>query len=1092
MSRRALDGLTQKERPWFPSRKGPAGRAPRAAGIGPRLAPWSRIATLTAVVLSWSLLAALPLHAQCTSDLQGADDEPGQKDLTQFCLVGTCNVSDTSISWAFDDTSWSGNNTGDACALFDTDGDGNANRAVCVTVEDGAQMQAGNPKCYTCGNTRPDRCTNSVLVACTSTCQVTLDPDPFALDPNHVGNACSSTGGCPGSATCCRTKDANVTCCLTAGDLGGGILIDACSYPSQQPNSDPSDCVENRSCSKNDPNDPACDDLNPCTVDSCDTTFGVCRHVAGNQGAQCRAATGICDAAEFCTGSSINCPPDEFAQGGICRNANGLCDVPESCDGTSADCPPDQFAQGGVCRSATGVCDVAESCDGTSPDCPPDGSQPSNTPCDDNNACTTGDVCDGAGSCVGGAPPDCNDNNICTDDGCDPASGCTHVNNTDPCNDGNACTTNDHCSGGACAGGPPPNCNDNNECTDDGCDPGSGCTHANNTDPCSDGDACTVDDHCSGGACAPGSPADCNDQNVCTTDGCDPASGCTHGEVPDCCNLDSDCADSDQCTTNERCVDHGCVSDPVDCNDQNACTDDGCDPASGCTHVDNADPCNDGNACTDGDTCSSGSCVGGPIDCNDNNICTDDGCDPASGCTHANNTDPCSDGSECTTNDQCSGGACVGGPPPNCDDNNVCTTDGCDPGTLGGCTHANNTDPCDDGNGCTEGDHCSGGACAAGSPKDCSDQNLCTDDSCSAPSGTCEHLNNAEPCDDGNVCTEGDICGGGTCQPGGPKDCNDGFICTNDFCTPTTGCQHSDPQEGCCESSDEECADTDHCTTNERCVDHTCVSDPVDCDDQNNCTVDICTNAGGGFLCENKPCYEIDPNTCPGGPDGPCIPIPCGNGELDPGETCDPPDPTPIPGVDPPQPKCRQDCTFCGDGILQGMDGEACDDGNNVGGCRTHNSFPIDDCQTNCTPPICRDPSKALLASSIDRFKFHGRLTTTSPVDFSSRSFVLELTDPTRKVVIFRASLPKGAVVSKSGKPDGPFKFASKDAKRTGGLSKVKIKSQRGAYRASVVAYGNLLGSRTDMETRIRAGSAQWTVRGEWQLKGRVWKLIEK
>jgi hypothetical protein len=54
----------------------------------------------------------------------------------------------------------------------------------------------------------------------------------------------------------------------------------------------------------------------------------------------------------------------------------------------------------------------------------------------------------------------------------------------------------------------------------------------------------------------------------------------------------------------------------------------------------------------------------------------------------------------------------------------------------------------------------------------------------------------------------------------------------------------------------------------------------------------------------------------------------CGNGVLDPGETCDPPDPTPIPGVVPPQATCRPDCTFCGDAVVQAADGETCDDGN--------------------------------------------------------------------------------------------------------------------------------------------------------------------
>jgi len=43
------------------------------------------------------------------------------EDATISCTNGTI------LTWQWDDTGWSGNNTGDACALYDTDGDGFAN-----------------------------------------------------------------------------------------------------------------------------------------------------------------------------------------------------------------------------------------------------------------------------------------------------------------------------------------------------------------------------------------------------------------------------------------------------------------------------------------------------------------------------------------------------------------------------------------------------------------------------------------------------------------------------------------------------------------------------------------------------------------------------------------------------------------------------------------------------------------------------------------------------------------------------------------------------------------------------------------------------
>src|SRR6185369_9562372 len=165
---------------------------------------------------------------------------------------------------------------------------------------------------------------------------------------------------------------------------------------------------------------------------------------------------------------------------------------------------------------------------------------------------------------------------------------------------------------------------------------------------------------------------------------------------------------------------------PPDCNDNNPCTDEGCNPATGCTHTNNTDPGDDGNACTTNATCGGGTCHGGPPpDCNDNNPCTDDGCNTTTGCTHTNNTDPCDDGNACTTGDVCAGGSCVGGPPPNCDDGNVCTDDSCDPST--GCVYTNNTASCDDGDACTTTDTCGGGTCHGGPAPNCNDNNPCTD-----------------------------------------------------------------------------------------------------------------------------------------------------------------------------------------------------------------------------------------------------------------------------------------------------------------------------------------------------------------------------
>jgi hypothetical protein len=50
----------------------------------------------------------------------------------------------------------------------------------------------------------------------------------------------------------------------------------------------------------------------------------------------------------------------------------------------------------------------------------------------------------------------------------------------------------------------------------------------------------------------------------------------------------------------------GCTYTPVDCDDDNACTEDSCDSATGCAYT--------------------------PIECDDGNACTADSCDPDTGC----------------------------------------------------------------------------------------------------------------------------------------------------------------------------------------------------------------------------------------------------------------------------------------------------------------------------------------------------------------------------------------------------------------------------------------------------------------------------
>ncbi|HJY98616.1 MAG TPA: SdrD B-like domain-containing protein [Patescibacteria group bacterium] len=166
---------------------------------------------------------------QSVNDTQGVNDEPGQKDLTKLSR-DLDSINPVLIKWNWDETSMSGSNTADACALFDTDNDGLANYALCAVWEDNQQQLSNSPRLYSCNDSRPDRCSGDVLVSISngSTCSITNSGD----DPFPEGDE--------------YPNDTQASCSINLADVGGAssaYLIDVCSYPSTQPNSDPSDCV---------------------------------------------------------------------------------------------------------------------------------------------------------------------------------------------------------------------------------------------------------------------------------------------------------------------------------------------------------------------------------------------------------------------------------------------------------------------------------------------------------------------------------------------------------------------------------------------------------------------------------------------------------------------------------------------------------------------------------------------------------------------------------------------------------------------------------------------------------------------------------
>jgi hypothetical protein len=461
----------------------------------------------------------------------------------------------------------------------------------------------------------------------------------------------------------------------------------------------------------------------------------------------------------------------------------------------------------------------------------------------------------------------CDDGIQCTLDSCDPDAGCLHeALDNGECTDGNPCTVADHCVAGECTGSPVL-CDDSNPCTDDTCNPEGGCLFQANQDDCDDGEPCTVGDHCKASQCV-GTDIDCG----CTADtdcvGLDNGNLCDGTLLCDTSTLPYQCAVAPESV----------ITCPVPEGLNAPCLAPSCDPETGeCSLVPDHEgiACDDGNACTIGEVCTEGLCGGGAsLNCNDGNVCTDDLCDPESGCQHVPNDDDCQDGSICTVGDICADGTCQPGKPLQCDDANPCTNDTCDPAL--GCVHSPNNAPCTDLNPCTSGDHCANGSCVPEQMLDCDDDNPCTNDSCNAGLG-CIHSHNQVPCDDGNACTTGDQCGNGWCT-GAQLSCNDANICTDDSCDPEVGCLNV--------SNNILCNDGSVCTTNDQCQDGQCTGEPLACDDDNPCTDDTCSDTLGCLHKINAtPCDDGDVCTvndlcqggqCTGGGALPCDDqIPC-------------------------------------------------------------------------------------------------------------------------------------------------------------------------------------------------------------------------
>ncbi len=310
------------------------------------------------------------------------------------------------------------------------------------------------------------------------------------------------------------------------------------------------------------------------------------------------------------------------------------------------------------------------------------------------------------------------------------------------CNDGNACTVNDSCSGTSCA---PGNvnacaCQSDSECK--GQDDGDLC---NGTLFCDKSDGKCKVNPATVKTCPP--PQD----SQCVSTACEPKTGiCKNTSAKE----GKICDDGDACTVNESCVKGVCSQASVTYICQ-------CASDADCKPEEDGDVCNGTLYCDK----SAGKCLVNPttvVKCSaaGDSQCEKNVCNKKTGIckmTPVAENLLCDDLDPCTPSSTCNSGVCTG------------ATDTCQCKADGDCQ------PFEDGNACTGTLHCDKGSgmCVIkpGTVVKCDPgkSTQCSKNECNAKTGKCELAAVADfgtPCDDDSPCTKFDVCVGGSCQPG--------------------------------------------------------------------------------------------------------------------------------------------------------------------------------------------------------------------------------------------------------------------------------------------------------------------------------------
>ena len=694
----------------------------------------------------------------------------------------------------------------------------------------------------------------------------------------------------------------------------------------------------------------SCDDSNTCTASSNCTVAGDCSGVdvycVGVCGDGIKALNEQCDDANLNNGDCCSSTCTFEAAGTVCRAAAGVCDAPETCTGTSGSCPSDaKFPNTTVCRApnVTDPCDPPEYCTGLNNTCPTDFTRPNGTVCNNGNICANVSYCN-TGKCQGvdvycvgvcgdgikATQEQCDDGNLLNGDCC--SSACKFEASTTVCrNSTGICDPQETCTGSTgscpadvmqpntyvCRGTGSNTCDVPEYCTgstgacpSDARLPNS--TPCNNTNPCastngtcSAGECTGVDIYCVG-ICGDGikaSSEECDDGNLNNGDCC--SSTCKIESSTTVCRASNGICDvAEYCTgVSPTCPTDSKVASGTVCRASKDAT---CDPAETCNGVNNTCPadnqlangvaCDDKNPCTDVSTCNSGYCLGVDVRCNgtcgDGIKASSEECDDANlkdgdCCSHLCKIEPSgtvcrSSQGNCDLQETCNGinSTC----PPDVKSTAVCrdAVSSCDAPEY--CDGAANDCPYDSLK--PEGTTCPDTSCTINS--------TCTiDGSCNGIDIYCVGICGdgikalSEQCDDGNL-DNGDCCSS-TCK----------------FEPSTTVCRASkgicDIVETCTGSTGSCPADTRHDTS------YVCRAAASTCDVPDYCSASGSYDCGAnnyqsaGFVCDdNNACTNS--STCDGegsctGVDIYCVGV-CGDGIVAANEQCDG------------GPCCTSQCTF--------------------------------------------------------------------------------------------------------------------------------------------------------------------------------------